>query len=586
MRALDRLPPRREACTPPVSILSLLVTTLLGDRCSRPDCHPSVSATRRRRHAQASAAVWSSNPTHGRAADKFTAPYWFVPDGPCSNFDYSTVQFSWDGESSVATTKLDRRRLLRLATRSRRRRRRVVGVHTASGRRLLLSMRPAGTSATRPLRMPNSTYTVDPTPTMKLTPTKALATAAFTATYKTGQDPSLCAVAAGGSVLLGRRDRSAVRSRSIRPAAAVKQFDAAPIRTASARTRSWPRAAVAPAASLSRRPRAKFTVLPKPTPTRRHADPDPDADADSRRLDLADRDELSAPSPSPTSPTGEVLEATSPPEPSPTPLAAVGRHAEQSSEWDQPVRAGDRELRRRSRPRPIDPAVVGTNLLLTLLVLFLFGADRRDLQQHDGRQPGRGPRLVDAAAAAARSRFWRRSPSPARASLGTCPAPGGSAASRGSSRVLSLLGLIYGFLSPDFGLEPAEPGAVRVARHRARLPDLLLGGLGDAGWPTARYRADASIKLYGTAIIVAILAVIVSRAGRLPAGPRLRLHRLGRDRRAGRAGQAGRRDARPRARPSALLVVSVLAWLLLGPVRVAGRRRRAAAGPGRDRSWR
>ena len=35
-----------------------------------------------------------------------------------------------------------------------------------------------------------------------------------------------------------------------------------------------------------------------------------------------------------------------------------------------------------------------------------------------------------------------------------------------------------------------------------------------------------------------------------------------------------------------VLVVSVLAWLLLGPVRVAGGRRRAAPGPRRDRSWR
>ena len=76
--------------------------------------------------------------------------------------------------------------------------------------------------------------------------------------------------------------------------------------------------------------------------------------------------------------------------------------------------------------------------------------------------------------------------------------------------VLFLLGFIYSALSPDFGLNT----------QAVTLFISLVVGLGFLTYfseastsrlAASRYRANASIKLYGTAVIVSILAVIVSR---------------------------------------------------------------------------
>ena len=162
-----------------------------------------------------------------------------------------------------------------------------------------------------------------------------------------------------------------------------------------------------------------------------------------------------------------------------------------------------------------------------------------------------------------------------------CRDPGGSAASLRVLLVLGLLGLIYGFLSPDFGLEPAEPDPVRLAGHRARLPDLLLGGIGDAAGHAAATGRTPRSSCTGRRSSSRSSPSSSRASVDFSAGARLRLHRLGGDRRAGRAGRARRRDARPRAGlRAARREPARLAAARPGARR--GGRRRAAARPGRD----
>ena len=99
-----------------------------------------------------------------------------------------------------------------------------------------------------------------------------------------------------------------------------------------------------------------------------------------------------------------------------------------------------------------------------------------------------------------------------------------------------------------------------------------------------RYRANASIKLYGTAVIVSILAVIVSRL--VTFQPGLVYGFIASAVIVTPIALKSRDDATLVLVPAVgLIVVSVVAWLLLGPVRVA-----AAGGGGRPawprRSWR
>src|SRR5207344_3160323 len=93
------------------------------------------------------------------------------------------------------------------------------------------------------------------------------------------------------------------------------------------------------------------TASPSPTPT---AEPSPS---------------LTATATPPAAPTGGVLSETFAPPPSTPPIAVVATPA--------PSPSGNPFVPALASfvggPGPIDPAVVGTNLLLTLLVVFLFG---------------------------------------------------------------------------------------------------------------------------------------------------------------------------------------------------------------------
>jgi len=211
--------------------------------------------------------------------------------------------------------------------------------------------------------------------------------------------------------------------------------------------------------------------------------------------------------------------------------------------------------------------VVLTNLWLTLLILFLFGLtseifnstmDANRVTVHGWwSRLLHGPLALFAAlnlsgrsigALSGRGRIW----SIARVIL-----------------VLSLIGLVYGFLSPDFGLNPQS--AILILSLVIGCGFLTFFSEGSTTrLARRRYHASASVELYGTAILVAILAVVVSRL--VDFSPGLVYGFIASAVIVAPAALAKRDDATLVLIPAfGVLVVSVLAFLLLGPVREAAR---------------
>jgi hypothetical protein len=260
-----------------------------------------------------------------------------------------------------------------------------------------------------------------------------------------------------------------------------------------------------------------------------------------------------------------VLGATSPPGPTPSPAAAPILPPPSGSENDYvPALVSSIEG---PDPGGIDPAVVTTNLLLTLLILFLFGLTseifnstmdaNRDTVHGWWMRLLRGPLALFAAmnlsgrsigALSGRGRIW----SIARVIL-----------------VLSLIALVYGFLSPDFGLNPQS--AILILSLVIGCGFLTFFSEGSqTRLARRRYHASASVELYGTAILVAILAVVVSRL--VDFSPGLVYGFIASAVIVAPAALAKRDDATLVLIPAfGVLVVSVLAFLLLGPVREAAR---------------
>jgi hypothetical protein len=212
----------------------------------------------------------------------------------------------------------------------------------------------------------------------------------------------------------------------------------------------------------------------------------------------------------------------------------------------------------------IDAAVIGTNLLLTLLVVFFFmltseifnstmDANRDEVHGWWSRLL-RGPLAFLGALTVSGAGFSRLS---------------GSGILGSALRVLAvlaLLGLIYGFLSPDFGLNPQS--LVLFVSLVIGLGFITYFSEGSSSrLATRRYRARSSIRLYGTAVLVAIIAVIVSRSIELQPG--LMYGFIASAVIMAPIALAKRDDATLVLVPAfGLLVVSLSAWLLLGPVRV------------------
>lgn len=157
---------------------------------------------------------------------------------------------------------------------------------------------------------------------------------------------------------------------------------------------------------------------------------------------------------------------------------------------------------------PIDPNVVLTNLIFTFLFVFLFGVtsevfnstideNREEIEAWVARF-GRGPRGILAP-------IHRID-----AFIDGLSEQGRAGTAAHAGLVLLVTGLVYGFLSPDFGLN--EPSAILFVS--------LVVGLGIVTYTTEggaallavrRYRAQSTVRLYGTAVLVAVLCVIASR---------------------------------------------------------------------------
>jgi hypothetical protein len=490
-------------------------------------------------------------PDHGRAAASFTASYWFVGRGACP---YLTVAFSWD-DIPAATIDLDAA-CSATHTFGKPPSPATVGSHSVTAIACSATGCDGNASA-------KQLYSIDPTPTLKLSPTKGLAAAAFTATYASGD--VRCGSAdvqffwsgkpAGPRVPLDVATCSAVRT--FKPVPLPNGVGAHPV---TAQTCNVDGCISSTQAS------ATFTVTPTPTPTptaRPTATPSPTPDPSPSPSPSV---EPSATPPAPTTPspgpTGEVLEATSPPEPTPSAILAAPLAPAATPSGNPYVPALATFVG--GPAGPIDPAVVGTNLLLTILFVFLFGltaeifnstmdANRDEIHGWWVRLGGGSLRYLRAftltGAGASRWTGAGRIGSIARVVA-----------------VLGLSGLIYSFLSPDFGLNPQS--LVLFISLVIGLGFITYYSEGSASrLAKRRFNAAASINLYGTAVVVAIVAVFLSRA--LSFQPGLVYGFIASAVIVTPIALAKREDATLILIPAfGLLVVSVLAWLLLGPVRV------------------
>ena len=511
--------------------------------------------------------------THGKAAAAIKAEYWFVPDGSCP---YKEVQFSWDG-MPITTLPID-----------------------ATDCYALYTFPKAPSSEVRPHRVtaqacpsptgggcdPNASitvdYTVDPTPSLTLSLTKGLAATAFTATYKTGE--SQCSSAAqfywgttplGAPVPLDATCTAVMDFKSVpSPNGAGKHTLKAEIcaRTGCSLTATAAFTVTVPATptpTATAKPTAKPTATPAPTATPVASVIPSESPAASPSTEPSAGPSASpSPSTEPSaSPSEAVLSATSAPQP--TSSTAPGVAVPAGSGTGTPPRTNPYVPELAAfvggpETGAIDSAVVATNLFLTLLILLFFGVTAEIFNS-----------TMDANRDEVHGWWTRLVGGPLRfmtplvvtgASLDRLSGSGRVGSILRVLTVLALLGLIYGFLSPDFGLNPqslilflslviglgfmtyfSEGSSSRIAKRR--------------------YRANASIKLYGTAVIVAVLAVVISRS--VSFQPGLVYGFIATAVIVAPIALAKRDDATLVLIPAfGLLLVSVLAWLLLGPVKV------------------
>ncbi len=212
-----------------------------------------------------------------------------------------------------------------------------------------------------------------------------------------------------------------------------------------------------------------------------------------------------------------------------------------------------------------DPNVVLTNVLLTLLVVLLFGLTSAVFNSTIDENRD------DIAAGFRRlgGMFWfitRPLGAVDRAAHSATERAGLSTAAR-VAIVLGLTGLIYGFLSPDFGLNSQS-----LFLFIALVIGLGFGTYLQEGGTTflavRRYHVDSSVRLFGAGIVVAIVCVAASRLAGLQPGfvygfiaSSIILAPVALDRRS---------SANLVILPSlALLGASILAWLVLGPLQAA-----------------
>ena len=251
----------------------------------------------------------------------------------------------------------------------------------------------------------------------------------------------------------------------------------APAITARPRRASPAAQKASPSTSLSPSPSPSVTPAPTPTPT---ATPTP----------------TPQPTPSPA--------ATQPPTPGPTQIAAVV--VLPSASPDTLLAPLIRDV---PGPSGLDlaPGVVVTNAALALFFLLLFALTaeilNNTLDDHHDVISGWTDRVAGRWALFCRAMTLE-------GRFDGLAARGRSGAALHLAAVLLLLGLVYGFLSPEFG--PNGAGLVLVLSVMLGLGVLLYTNYGLKGLIVRRaYRTPAGVRTYGLAILVAAICVTFSR---------------------------------------------------------------------------
>jgi hypothetical protein len=208
-----------------------------------------------------------------------------------------------------------------------------------------------------------------------------------------------------------------------------------------------------------------------------------------------------------------------------------------------------------------------TNALLTLLVVLLFGlmSSLFNSTMDDNRED------ISRSFARLMARFSGVTAPLRSFEQGLHRAAGGEHLSSASRAivVLALTGLIYGFLSPDFGPNPQSLLLFISLVIGMGVVTYVSEG-GSTALATRRFHVESSVRLFGAAIGVAIGFVLISRLTDFQPGfmygyvaSSLILGNVALDR---------RRSAQLVIVPSlALLAISLGAWLLLGPLGAAAR---------------
>jgi hypothetical protein len=213
----------------------------------------------------------------------------------------------------------------------------------------------------------------------------------------------------------------------------------------------------------------------------------------------------------------------------------------------------------------VDPNVVATNLLLTVLVILLFALtsaifnstiddNRLEIAAFFAKLGGR---LSFVAAPLGRLDQGLKAGAD-RAHLSTAARV---------TFVLALSGLIYGFLSPDFGLNEKS-----LLLFVALVIGLGIGTYLQEGGSTVlairRYHVPSSVRLFGGGIVVAIVCVLVSRIAGLQPG--FVYGFVASSVLLAPAALSKRSSAVLVIVPSvALLIASVIAWLAMSPLHQA-----------------
>ena len=391
MRALDRLP-RRGKSRPVHPLLGLLVALSIGIFVST-----SLSSVASADPSPGTTGPYAEIvPGAGRAADPFVVSYWYIdPTGlPCQ---YATADLSWDG-TVARTVKLDTSNTDPVSCKF------VfsfpaapsaqVSSHTVSLTACYVDA--TGSRVCDPGTTLDSFYDVQPTPTLVVAPASGLKTAPFKATYNSGDGScstsstvqfSWDGVVITPDVPMGANCVATMNFANAPSPNKVGSHTVSAVKCIDGCVSPNSRAAANYAITAPRHP----TPTPTPTPAGLpQADADADADTDPGADPTADGH--ADPDPDRGDPPGPRPPPTPTASPSPKPgadrrgpwrdepaadtVTGAGhrrRHPDLLAPGRQRLRPGDRERDRWPDGGPIDPAVVTTNILLTLLVVFFFG---------------------------------------------------------------------------------------------------------------------------------------------------------------------------------------------------------------------